>query len=384
MRVLQFSPTPLQALLNPLSGQEMLLMAESHGPSMRANTPSLRDRIGNSVYDLASNLGFGSTANRMRNEAQFAADFVPGVGDFVALDDAGRAYQAGDYGQAALDGVSGLIGAFPVAGDLAGGAAKAIFGGIMAKTADKGALSVAEKMFDEGYDRDSIWQATGWFKGPDGKWRFEIDDSGAKLNHTQVAIGGASPNKTNRLSQVISHDPLYEAYPDMADISATMRMDAGEMDGTYSLPRYVGSRRIEGIEANAAGRNDLRSVGLHEMQHAVQQREGFAGGSSLMGHKQEDVWEAAKQAYLDSDQDAALLRDLGIDVKDVAIKPWDELTDRERVKWLERGRERLYVRSAGEAEARNVQDRMDMTPAQRRQRAPWETEDVPFSQQIVR
>jgi hypothetical protein len=124
MRVLQFSPTPLQALLNPLSGQEMLLMAESQGPSMRADNPSLRDRIGNSVYDLASNLGLGSTANRMRNEGTAVMDFIPGVGEVLGVNDAMNDFNAGNYGMAAAGLGLTAVGAVPGVGDAAAAGVK--------------------------------------------------------------------------------------------------------------------------------------------------------------------------------------------------------------------------------------------------------------------
>ena len=44
----------------------------------------------------------------------------------------------------------------------------------------------------------------------------------------------------------------------------------------------------------------------------------------------------------------------------------------------------IYRRSAGEAEARAVQARRDLTPEQRQSRAPWLDYDVPEGQQIVR
>jgi hypothetical protein len=119
MKVLQFPPTPLQALLNPLSGEEMLLMAESQEPSMRAHTPSLRDRIGNGVYDLASNLGLGSTANRMRDEGTAVIDFIPGVGEVLGLNDAYNDFSAGNYGMAAAGLGLTAVGAVPGVGDAA-------------------------------------------------------------------------------------------------------------------------------------------------------------------------------------------------------------------------------------------------------------------------
>lgn len=54
------------------------------------------------------------------------------------------------------------------------------FGGRLAKTADQAALAKAEEMAAKGAPKDAIWNETGWFQGVDGKWRFEIDDSGAE------------------------------------------------------------------------------------------------------------------------------------------------------------------------------------------------------------
>jgi len=44
----------------------------------------------------------------------------------------------------------------------------------------------------------------------------------------------------------------------------------------------------------------------------------------------------------------------------------------------------LYKRSAGEVEARAVQNRMNLTPEQSRARYPWLDYDVPIEQQIVK
>ena len=43
-----------------------------------------------------------------------------------------------------------------------------------------------------------------------------------------------------------------------------------------------------------------------------------------------------------------------------------------------------YERLSGEVEARNVQTRLNMTPAERRATPPWKTEDVPRSEQILK
>lgn len=54
------------------------------------------------------------------------------------------------------------------------------FAGQKASTANLEHLKNAQEMETLGADMESIRKATGWFKGRDGKWRFEIDDSKAR------------------------------------------------------------------------------------------------------------------------------------------------------------------------------------------------------------
>lgn len=86
--------------------------------------PSVRQRIGNAVYDMARFFGMGPVANRMRNEAQTALDFIPGVGEVVGVNDAARDYSSGNYGLAAAGLGATLIGAIPGAGDVVSAGAK--------------------------------------------------------------------------------------------------------------------------------------------------------------------------------------------------------------------------------------------------------------------
>ena len=62
------------------------------------------------------------------------------------------------------------------------------FGGRLASSADLVALGRAERMLDAGDDAADIWSSTGWWKGPDDKWRFEIDDSQSSLE-LESALG---------------------------------------------------------------------------------------------------------------------------------------------------------------------------------------------------
>lgn len=228
-------------------------------------------------------------------------------------------------------------------GGVAGVASKAtpsnslgMFGGRMAKTADQGALYRAQKMASEGADRQAIWNETGWFQGPDKKWRFEIDDSKAELHSKALdALTERGSYGASQRSAVgtMHHDPLYAAYPPLRQIDVDARYNSSLRDyaGRYENP--TGRPKIH-IEANAlAGPDGVPSLLLHELQHPIQHIEGFARGANLTSRHPEAV-------------DA-------------------------------------YLRAAGEVEARNVQTRRDMTPEQRRERPPWETQDVPDSDVIL-
>jgi hypothetical protein len=86
--------------------------------------PSLRDRAGNAIYDVARALGMGSTANRMRNEGTAVMDFIPGVGEVLGVNDAMNDFNAGNYGMAAAGLGLTAVGAVPGVGDAAAAGVK--------------------------------------------------------------------------------------------------------------------------------------------------------------------------------------------------------------------------------------------------------------------
>ena len=56
------------------------------------------------------------------------------------------------------------------------------YGGRNANRADSESLAAAERLEMQGVEAEDIRQETGWFRGMDGKWRFEIDDSGMRYD----------------------------------------------------------------------------------------------------------------------------------------------------------------------------------------------------------
>jgi len=250
------------------------------------------------------------------------------------------------------------------------------FGGRLAKTADHAALAKAEKMAADGLPREQIWNDTGWFQGKDGKWRFEIDDSWARytggddrVTSFLMSRGGGkfqpSPYPSDSLGAGIIHDNIYKAYPDMPEMSL-FNDGLDGVHGVYERGNPAKKWHTEGIGISDQAPNKL-STGLHEMQHAVQEREGFARGGSWRGFAQDDI--AAERA-----RRSAMQNDTGwsyVSTYDPSIS--DEIIAKQ-----------MYHNLAGEAEARTVQLRRNLTNDQRRARAPWLDYDVPEDQQIVR
>lgn len=118
------------------------------------------------------------------------------------------------------------------------------FAGKKARIANRKTLEKAERMLAEGIDTETIRKETGWFKGYDGKWRFEIDDS-------QMVIKDNVSNYTD-LENLIEHDVLFEAYPELKKVGVIF-CDLGEsrsgyIDGEYFIPVRFGLKHGRGGE----------------------------------------------------------------------------------------------------------------------------------------
>jgi hypothetical protein len=152
---------------------------------------------------------------------------------------------------------------------------------------------------------------------------------------------------------------------------------SGPSEGNY------GNGRID-----LSGPNKSQTI-LHELQHYIQELEGFTPGSNPdFGWKRSQVEPMAKKLYErpavpETDPDLVqLLKDFGYTEPDKSI-PWNDLPMREKVQWFEPARSKLYHNTAGEVEARNVPRRMNMTPEELKATYPWETQDVPDVEHIL-
>ena len=142
------------------------------------------------------------------------------------------------------------------------------FGGTKAETANITQLSRAKEMELNGEKAETIRPKTGWSRGLDNKWKFEIDDSKAKYKEEKIRLG-----KAVNLNEVLEHEDLFKAYPDLKKVKVKeiANLDAR---GVYS-PNFD----CIFISENLPTQEKLKSL-IHEVQHAIQVREGFAVGES--------------------------------------------------------------------------------------------------------
>ena len=99
---------------------------------------------------------------------------------------------------------------------------------------------IAEQMEAEGKDVKTIWMATGWQKGKDGKWRYEIADGKwkpAAFKNPDVVLDKTTTDGTRyretTLEQIYDAPNLYRAYPELKKTEVTIAPMRGAQ-GEYS------------------------------------------------------------------------------------------------------------------------------------------------------
>lgn len=144
---------------------------------------------------------------------------------------------------------------------------KYMFAGEKARTANRAALERAQRETEsELHPSEMIRRSTGWHKGPDGKWRFEIDDSKAQFGD----------ESSNRLGDFLLHEELYEAYPELREIKVEK---LGEDAPKKMRGRYIADEKKIQYDPNLAPKDRMKTL-LHEIQHIIQRTEEFGKGGS--------------------------------------------------------------------------------------------------------
>ena len=243
------------------------------------------------------------------------------------------------------------------------------------RTARMDNLSVARKMEEEKKDAKAIKMATGWERGADGKWRYEMPD--AKIKDTMNVGGGHIVKRYEddmlwnggKLSEVIDAPELFKAYPQLKDVRIETDAIMNDMpsNGEYNS-------KTNTITIHADELKYMNSILNHEIQHVIQSIEGFDRGGSprlVRGEIKKRLAEVTKQ-----------IRQLRAEGKEDEAKAIVEKNRGLYNAYQANDDYNSYKSLAGEVEARNVQERMNMTPDERRKTLAESTEDVARKDQI--
>lgn len=236
-------------------------------------------------------------------------------------------------------------------------------------------LSVARKMEEKKKDAKAIKMATGWERGADGKWRYEMPD--AKIKDTMDVGGGHIVKRYEddmlwnggKLFDVIDASELFKAYPQLKGV----RIDTDSiMNDMPSHGEY--DSKTNTITIHADELKYMNDILNHEIQHAIQGIEGFATGGSpttIRGEVKKRFNEVTKQ-----------IKQLRAEGKEDEAKALIEKNRGLYDAYMKNDDFNSYKSLAGEVEARNVQERMNMTPEERRKTLAESTEDVARKDQI--
>lgn len=282
--------------------------------------------------------------------------------------------------------------------------------------------------------------ATGWERGADGKWRYETpdfeyhpngdarqndkykesdwykelydleerlfngetltDEETKRFDELAARENEIRDNEKNTeriyLDDYVKDDELFNAYPELKQT----RVDFVDLPNEEYSAKYNSEENR--ITVNQAKSMDVKSVLAHEIQHAIQRIEGFASGSNTDSYRN-----AATSENVIADINAAtggrlvesggfnntpegifdalnrkttygtILRDNSTELDEVARKyGYETIFDLVNDIGKFKSSVEMYRSEAGEVEARNVQERLNMTPEQRRNTLAEETEDV--------
>lgn len=240
------------------------------GADRRSGIEQLRGLLGagGDVYGGAARAAGDYARENPLETASLLLSSVPVVGDALGLASDVKMYATEPESRTVGNMALSALGALPFVPHMPHIAG--MFAGPNAMNAPLDKWVAAKKMDAEGAKRDDIWNETGWFKGPDGRWRWEIDDSGAKLD--MDSSGSSAP-----LKNVLSHPGgLFEAYPQLANMPVS-RESSGDFYGSYSP-----SQKKFTTGGGVVG-GDPTSTLLHEIQHAIQEIEDFGRGGMPSG-----------------------------------------------------------------------------------------------------
>lgn len=175
--------------------------------------------------------------------------------------------------------------------------------GERAATANHEKLRLAQSLEAEGKTPEEIWKETGWLKGKDNKWRFEIPDNLDAVDFGKFKIkweGIEVEASSVELQDLYDNEALYAAYPWLRGVQVIrQKMDKKAVgyverrEGWNSYVIHLNEERTKSEPERA------KRAMIHELQHIIQSTEGFAVGGnpkSVRSQIQRELTKERKEA----------------------------------------------------------------------------------------
>ena len=146
------------------------------------------------------------------------------------------------------------------------------FAGEKAKTANNKTLRLAKKLEKQGKNSDEIFYETGWFKGKDNRWRFEIPD-----NLDKIDLETLKDERIVTLGRIYDNAELYKAYPFLKDVVIYAK------DNLKVIGQVASEKQIQlnnEMLSSSANKIKMKQALVHELQHIIQVKENFAKGGT--------------------------------------------------------------------------------------------------------
>jgi hypothetical protein len=252
----------------------------------------------------------------IRNLLQSFEDIVSGkTPSYIPDSETGKAKLNPAVNETAKDVALGMVGS---PAEKPSGALGS-FAGINARTANKAMAAKAEEMLAKGASPEEVWNTTGFFKGEDGKLRFEISDQNAEWSNAaekhmspdNIGQKITLPDKLIPLGRLLEHPELYAAYPSARNITLH------NYDTWNPGAKALYNPTWQSI-ALAPDRRDLAlSTLLHETQHHIQDTEKFASGGNPGQFLPKDYGKQLSEHFSKVDPFHKKFESLGLNLYDV-------------------------------------------------------------------
>ena len=204
----------------------------------------------------------------------------------------------------------------------------------------------AVKLEKQNKTPEEIYLETGAYRGAEGLWRTEIDDSKATIKISSTMVGGKY-----KLKDILEFPKLYKAYPEFKEMTVifddnmlpsdlgkynpetntltinsslydykqaellSAKKKLADLDNTVKtyevlFPEEQIEKHLEDLKDKAKKykrkdyQKELKSTLLHELQHVIQKKEGLSSGASPSYWREKQlVTEQYREAYREQENE---------------------------------------------------------------------------------